>query len=123
MPYQEDVQAALDELRRDVFARGAYYGARRKPKSIPAALEAAGESGTRSILDIERVTSEPDYCRAAPVEERDLERYFGTTTPTVAQVRDCDEFWDELERGKARYVVTYDEGRPKEIFFAGYSFD
>jgi len=123
VPYQEDVQAALDHLRREVFERGDYYGAEHRPSSIREALEASEDTGTRSILDIERVTPEPDYCCAAPVGEDDLQRYFGTSTPTAAHVQDSEEFWEDLERGMARYVIVYDGGKPSQIFFAGYSFD
>ncbi len=121
--YQEDVQAALDQLRADVFRRGEYYGADRGAKTPEGALKAAGETGTRSILDILHVQDEPDYCCAAPLTSEELTRYFGTDPPTVAMVEGCDEFWQDLERGKARYVVIREGIAPRKIFFAGYSFD
>jgi hypothetical protein len=32
-------------------------------------------------------------------------------------------FFEEVERGTGVYVVVYDQGKPSEICFAGYSFD
>jgi hypothetical protein len=123
VPYQDDVQAALDALRTDVFNRGDYYGAEARPRSIKQAIERSGDSGTRSILDIERIAPTPDYCRAAPLTLEESQRYFGGAAPTAEMVQDCDALWEDLERGMARYVVTYDGGAPKEIVFVGYSFD
>jgi hypothetical protein len=33
------------------------------------------------------------------------------------------DFFDPIERGQAIYIVVYREGKPDELFFAGYSFD
>jgi len=120
--YDPDVQAALDRLRDDVFQRAAYHGSARRPKSAKEALELAGGDGTRSILDVSRIT-EPDYCCAAPLTPEELERYFGTDQPTADTVEGCDELWEDLERGMARYVIAHENGRPRRIVFVGYSFD
>ncbi len=121
--FRENVQAALDALRLEVFARGEYFGAERRPKTPEEALKKSGETGTRSILDISRVQPQPDYFCAAPLTAEEMLRYFGTETPTVAMVETCDQFWEDLERGKARYVTIYEGGVKAKIFFAGYSFD
>ena len=123
VPYREDVQAALEELRAAVFERGEYHGAEARPKSIADAVRRSGDSGTRSILDIERVSRTPDYCRAAPLTPDEMQRYFGTESPTVQMVQDCDALWEDLERGMARYVVTGEAGGHRELVFIGYSFD
>lgn len=78
---------------------------------------------------------------AAPIAETDLIAMFGTTRPTKQQVeevllagvtiqagvpnsdRKSDVFWDQIGRGDARYIITYDGDLPDKIFFAGYSFD
>lgn len=120
--YDQDLQAALDRLRADVFRRGDYYGADRKPKSPEAAVKASGDTGTRSILDITKVQAKPDYCRAAPLTRDEMLRYFGTAEPSLALVEDSEAFWMDLERGMARCVVVLDGGG-KKILFAGYSFD
>ena len=36
---------------------------------------------------------------------------------------DHDDFWEDLERGMARYVILFEGDEPKGIYFAGYSFD
>ena len=38
-------------------------------------------------------------------------------------VREADDFWDDLERGMARYAILYEGDQPSGIYFAGYSFD
>ncbi len=83
----------------------------------------ADADGTASILDILRVADEPDFCCAAPFSPDDLRQYFGTDKPTRADVQKADEYWDDLERGQARYVVLYENKQPAELYFAGYSFD
>jgi hypothetical protein len=123
VPYEPDIQAALEKLRRRVFESKKFHGARHDPPTPEAALDAAGADGTRSILDIRRISDQPDYFCAAPLSDDELEHYFGTTTPTEDTVRDCDDFWEDLERGQARYVILYEGDEPSAIYFAGYSFD
>jgi hypothetical protein len=120
--YDDDLQGALDRLRRDVFERGDYHGAERRPKTPEQALERAGETGTPSILDILTVREQPDYSCAAPLTPDELTRYFGTDRPSVQAVEASDDFWEDLERGKARCLVVYDGGQ-RMLLFAGYSFD
>lgn len=120
--YEPDIQAVLERLRADVFREGKYFGSDRKPASPQVAVKQAGDTGTRSILDITKVTSRPDYCCVAPLTPAELTRYFGTELPTVAQVEESDEFWEELERGQARCVVALADG-VRKLVFAGYSFD
>ena len=121
--YDENVRAALERLRREVFERGAYHGAQKRPRTPEQALELAWETGTRSILDITRISDRPDYCCAAPLTAAEVQRHFGTATPTAGMVEACDELWESLERGKARYTVAYEGGVPRHIVFVGYSFD
>ena len=123
MPYQANLQAALDGLRQDVFARGAYYGSETRPHTIKEAVRRSGESGTRSILDIERVTHSPALSCAAPLTSEELARYFGGQTPTIKMVEECEELWNDLERGMARCVVIGGGSAPAELMFIGYSFD
>jgi hypothetical protein len=123
VPFQEDAQAALDALRAAVFARGEYYGSEKRPRSLKEAVAHSGESGIRSILDIERVAPVPDYRRAAPLTSDEVVRYFGGSQPTVRMIEDCDDLWQDLERGQARYAVAYEEDAPVSLVFVGYSFD
>jgi hypothetical protein len=123
VPYESDVQAALDKLRRQVFQSGQFNGAQFNPASPEEALEMTDADGTRSILDINRVSDTPDFCCAAPFSSHELQQYFGTDKPTKAMLDESEEFWDDLERGMARYVILYEGDEPTSIYFAGYSFD
>ena len=74
VPYEGDIQAALDKLKEREFRAGRYNPAMRsipfpvdpggpapgaKHASVEAARAAAEEDGTRSILDMDRVVTEP----------------------------------------------------------------
>jgi hypothetical protein len=159
-PYQRDIQAALEALRVREFEAGRYDPAMEaadppaymfefsfpldesvpspgaQHASIDEAMDAAMESGTRSILDISQITSQPDFSAACPLDADDLTTLFGTTEPTRAIIErvlvqgerafDGDPyelFWDQIERGQARYIIAYDGAKPSEIFFAGMSWD
>jgi len=103
--------------------------------SIEEAMDAGEESGTRSILDIMRIADEPDYAAACPLAPGELMELFATTQPT----RDLIErvlvggsqtgnafawqFWERIDRGQGRYIVVYENSEPREIFFAGMSWD
>ena len=72
---------------------------------------------------MERISDEADYGAVTPLSEDDLLNLFGTTKPTREMVESNDELFDALERGQGVYIVTYQDDKPSEIFFAGYSFD
>jgi hypothetical protein len=123
VPFEADAQVALEKLRGEIFKAGRYRGANRGAKSPEAALEQAGDSGTASILDISKVQEEPDYCCAAPLTNEETQRYFGVAEPTVQMVEGCDDLWEELERGQARYLAVVDDSGARQLMFVGYSFD
>ena len=123
VPYQANVQSALDKLRADVFARGEFNGAELGPATPEEALEMTDADGTASILDIMRVADEPDFCCAAPFSPEELREYFGSDRPTRADVQQAEDYWEDLARGQARYAVVYQDKQPAELYFAGYSFD
>ena len=160
-PYQSDLSSALQNLRQQEFEAGRYNPVNPFPftlelneqvkaieqnsedyGSIEEALEAATESGTRSILDIEKVSDEPGMCIASPVPVKYLLRFFGTNKPSRQAIETIifgelqaddqedvnyeDEIYDLLDligRGESKYIIVYDGEQPSEIFFAGYSFD
>jgi hypothetical protein len=105
VPYQTDITKALQQLREEVFHRGAYfkpaqfYGSlldsqigqdlppeiresltteveemrsQSEPRSIEELIEMNAESGTHSILDIQEVSSEPDFRVVAPLMSEQL---------------------------------------------------
>lgn len=136
--YQPNVESALEELRQREFEAGRYNpvepfldfpihagspapGAQHS--SIDEAREEAAEDGTRSILDIAGVADAPDFCVAAPLSKEALVRSFGTAQPTKEIVSRNLRFMDSIERGHCVYFTVFENGRPSELFFAGYSFD
>lgn len=121
--YKPNLQQALDAHRQEVFALGAYRYAEEDPSSIEEALEISDADGTASILDIQAISDEPDFCSAAPFTDEELVDYFGSTRPTRADIEAAADCFEEIERGHARYAIVYEGDEPVEIFFAGVSFD
>ena len=138
VPYQADINSALQALRLREFQAGRYNpvmpfpdfpidaqtpGPGARHASIEAAIEDADADGTRSILDMARVSDEVDYGSVTPVSDDDLVNLFGTSKPTREMIESNDELFEALERGQGVYIVAYRDDKPSEIFFAGYSFD
>lgn len=64
---------------------------------------------------------------------------WGTTQPSASQLIELllegerdpadpsfdveADFWEEIGRGEARYIVLYDNNEPSAIFFVGYPVD
>jgi hypothetical protein len=138
VPYQTDINHALQALRRREFEAGRYNPVTPFPgypvqpnapapgaqhASIEEAIEEADADGTRSILDMERLSDEPDYGAITPLSDDDLVNLFGTATPTREMIESNDDLFEAIDRGQGVYIVAYQDGTPSEIFFAGYSFD
>ena len=123
VPYEADVQAALDKLRAREFRAGRYRGSELEPATMEEALENMDADGTGSILDILQVADEPDFCSITPLPRDELVRLFGTDQPTRQQIEANLDFYEDIERGQGVYVVVYKDDRPSEIFFGGYSYD
>jgi hypothetical protein len=136
--YKPDVNAALQELRQREFQAGRYNpvvpfldfplgphspapGAQHD--SIAEAMEDSDADGTRSILDLDHISDEPEFCAATPLDEDYLQELYGTPRPTRAMLERNMDFFEEIDRGQGVYVVAYKDDRPDEILFAGYSFD
>jgi hypothetical protein len=125
VPYEDDIQAALDRLREREFRAGRYrhYGDE-QPATIEEAVELADADGTASILDITTVADEPDFCAVAPLSDEALMELFGTDRPTRQQIEEnVFDVYENIERGQGFYVIAYQDGSPSEVFFGGYSFD
>jgi hypothetical protein len=135
VPYQPDILAAMQALRRHEFEAGRYNPAVMFPMdlgapspgaqhaSIEEALEASDADGTRSILDMERIGQSPDYGVAVPLPFEQVEELYGTRQPTRKMIELNMDFLDGIEHGQGVYIIVYKEGNPSEIFFAGYSYD
>ena len=137
VPFESDLTKSLTALREREFRAGRYAPVERFPRfpadpqhqpgprhaSIEAAREAAGASGTRSILDMTRISAKPDFGAVTPLDQAELLEFFGTTRPAHDDVADNDDLFDEIERGQGICLVVYDDDAPSEIYFAGYSYD
>jgi len=123
VPYEEDIDQALQKLRVREFRAGRYNGAERHAASIDEVLENMDADGTRSILDMTHVAEEPEFFAVARFTKEQLLRVFGTERPTREMIEGNHDLYEELDRGQGAYVIVYKDGKPSEIFFAGYSFD
>ena len=137
VPYEKDVAKSLEVLQRRELKAGRYNPVEPFPRfpidvrhepggkhpSAEAARAAASASGTRSILDMTRVSAKPDFGAVGPLDETELMDLFCTTKPSARDVEDSDEVFDQMERGHGVYVVLYEDDEPSALFFAGYSYD
>jgi len=140
VPYQSDISQALHDLRRQEFEAGRYNPVMprlysyfpltadspcpgKEHSSIKEAKRASGDDGTRSILDIERVSDHPQSQTVSPLDPRVLLDTYGTAKPTREQLENNMDFFELIDRGQGIYVIAYRGEEPSEIMFAGYSFD
>ena len=86
-------------------------------------MEEADADGTRSILDIERISDTPDDGAVVALPKEELIDLFGTDKPTREMIEENDDLFERLERGQGVYVIAYQDDEPSEIYFAGYSYD
>jgi hypothetical protein len=124
VPYQDDIQAALDSLREREFRAGRFLGSEDHPSTIEEVMENMDETGTQSILDITQVADEPDFFSVAPLPRDELIRLFGTDQPTRQMITaQMSDVYEDIQRGQGVYIIAHKDGKPSEIFFGGYSFD
>ena len=137
VPYEKDVASSLEALRQREFKAGRYNPVEPFPRfpvdlhhapgcrhaSIEDAREDSDADGTRSILDVSQLSDKPDYDAVAPLDDDELIEFFGTTRPTAEEVEDNDDLFEQIERGQGVYIVIYEDDKPSQIFFAGYSYD
>src|SRR5579863_5029103 len=122
VPYQPAADKALQELRQREFAAGRYNPVMpfldfpvdaRSPApgaehdSIEEAMEASEEDGTRSILDLQTVGDEPDFCVAWRLPDERLLDLFDTTEPTHEMIEQSDGLFEDLERGHGVCITAY----------------
>jgi|HubBroStandDraft_4_1064222.scaffolds.fasta_scaffold06549_1 hypothetical protein len=150
-PYRGDVNESLQELRERVFRDRQYWWwddfeeDEPRPDTIELlyASEHVKQSGTHSILDVDRVvhTSEPptwdrwreDLGTVRPLADDRVILHFGSTRPSRTQFQaladdpsapGAMEFHDEVKmRGTGLYVLLYDGDQPSDVGFWGYSGD
>jgi hypothetical protein len=141
VPYQPDISKVLTDLKRREFEAGRYNPVQGFPlfpvdpsapspgaqhATIEEAVRAAGASGTRSILDMQRAANDPDdidYGVITPLSDEFLVDSFGTTKPTREMIEEGSDITEGADRGQGIYTVIYRNGLPVEIFVAGTSYD
>jgi hypothetical protein len=146
VPYQQDLGAALDALRRTVFEAGDYL----KPSYYgdvfdlpdPAILEDLveqeqygefmGTSGTHSIIDVLTVipadSAGNDFGAIRPLTDAECAELFGAAQPARADyepMAGSQRLHDYVTGGSwtGRAAVLWADGAPAEIVFWGYSGD
>lgn len=70
VPYETDIQAALDKLRRRVFESKKFNGAEFDPESPEAALEMTSPDGTRDRSSISAASATSPTFAARPLSPR-----------------------------------------------------
>jgi hypothetical protein len=136
--HKPNLQEALEELRQQEFQAGRYNPVIPFPNfpisphspapgaqhaSIEEAFDDADADGTRSILDLDRISDEPEFGAVTPVPDDVLQELYNTIHPTREMVERNMDFLDDIDRGHGVSIILYKDGKPDEIFFAGYSYD
>lgn len=146
VPYQQDVMQALLDLQSSMIASGkchqgnpdAAYDLHKFFPQIGSLEELRAlketdefwEEGTHSILDMDRIISagQPDEEGAiAPVPPDRARALFGNQRPAREDFQRAAHGnlhrSPDFPRWSGRYVVLYEDGRPHEIAFWGFSGD
>ncbi len=141
VPYQENLVAALADLRHRVFANGDFVSPAELGLPTPASVEDLlneqywefmGSHGTHSILDIVQVVESNDYSEeygsVRPLTEDEYIELFGSLTPSNAdfeELSNSERLHDYVSggRGTGRVAVLWTSGKPDALAFWGYSGD
>ena len=99
------------------------------PRTIEELVEQCEESGTHSILDIDHISTVPEFGALTPLSERQLIELFGTAQPTHSVV----DLWHTgihpiteprlYERWQGIYFTIFKDGVPNEFYIEGASGD
>ncbi len=139
--YDEDPSRALSALHASVLESGDYYWGGdddERPSTFDELsamfededFEDVASEGTHSILDIDRVLpagSPDDVFAVVALSSDEVQRAFGTTTPTREQFdavfRNGEDFIADFPRWSGRFTPLYEDGRPTSLAFWGFSGD
>jgi hypothetical protein len=73
---------------------------------------------------MEGIKPHPEIGYLSPITTHELTRMFGTEKPTKSQVQGKLSYIAELcDRMLGKYVMVYEDNKPVEVLFAGYSAD
>jgi hypothetical protein len=142
VPYQDDLGAALEALRRRVFADGDFVSPTDfglpEPETVDDLAyqeiyeEFMGANGTHSIIDIAHGVPHPGGGfrgdgTIRPLTDEESRRVFGSARPSRADFDEADRrlLQDLVTGGRwtGRAVVLWAGDNPDEIAFWGYSGD
>jgi hypothetical protein len=141
VPYQADLQAALNDLRRQVFNSGEYISPVTWDLTAPESVEAMDEqeyywefmedNGTHSIIDVLNIVpydmGEQEPGTVCAFTDGEYKDYFGSTRPNRAdwdRFRGDSLFYEYVAaRWTGRAMVLWADDAPGEIAFWGYSGD
>jgi len=117
VPYEPDLDLALQHLREDVFRRGAFYGKKgaESAPTIEAVLEGNGEDGTHSALDVHRIATEPLPTSALAWHAEALAATGAPPPPEALHARLLAEaeFWGAVAPlSEEELVERFGSGRP-----------
>lgn len=143
--YRQDLGAALDALRQQVFASGDYiklssYGDvfdLPDPASLEELLgqerywEFMGTSGTHSVIDVQAVVAadaDDEFGAIRPLSDEECAELFGTAQPSRADydaLSNSERLYDYVTGGRwtGRAAVLWADASPSEIAFWGLSGD
>jgi hypothetical protein len=136
--HNPDLNEALAELRQQEFQAGRYNPVIPFPvfpislnspspgaqhASIEEAFDDADADGTRSILDLDQISEEPEFGAVTPVPDEILEELYSTAHPTREMIEQNMDLFEAIDRGHGVSIIVYKDDKPDEIFFAGYSYD
>ena len=97
---------------------------KKPPATIQQLLKFSKDSGTHSIIDIIDIEVSTDRTVSGTLSSEDLIQLFGTDQPNHEMIASkSEELANFRERGLCTYVVVYDQKKPTELFFVGYSGD
>jgi hypothetical protein len=140
VPYQSDLESALQELRRRVLDEGDYWWAvpyelgksaadfanRPRTEAELWAEEDVQESGTHSILDMSHVVAEgetPDFGTVQPVTAAEAVERLGVAKLTRAHADALQPLAEQRWFGRCAVLHDPATGEPSEIYFWGASGD
>ena len=94
------------------------------PQTIDALLERAAESGTHSILDVERIATKSGFGNVRPLRADRIAELTGSAQPTLAQIEQAAyTILEDVDRGEGVVLTAFDAGRPSSLVFLGISGD
>ena len=74
-------------------------------------------------MDMKMVSPRPESGAVVRLDSAKLIELYDTEKPTREMVEENMEFFADLERGHGIYLTIYEDGRPSQLLFAGYSYD